>query len=379
MTNPNYLLQFRGVDIEDPMSRQSRLNEMRTGQVRNALADLQLAQLQEEQAYAKSPQAMQKKARAERLAANEEQQQYVKDALMSGRVTPQTWNDFGAELEGEFGPGYGGVFAQPYSPDNEKMVLDRLGIGPKAQKELDPVTQMLREAQAANLRSLINSRTGDPGQPHIQLDEGDPLLAITDKNIREREIANRLSANEKELSEFDLEAEKARTRSDAGKRFMTAYKKQAGDITGSMGSKIVPGFLSGWNEEMAAMDRESALLVPSQRVAGSGTTSDFDAMMFEKATLGRKNPLSVNQMISDAYDRDARRQRERASFFRSFSSSKGGNLTAAKKIWNDYVNEQSIFNQDGSLNQNEKTFQQWMDEKRGVSSPAGGDYSRLWK
>lgn len=89
------------------------------------------------------------------------------------------------------------------------------------------------------------------------------------------------------------------------------------------------------------------------RPAGSGTTSDRDMAIFEKATIGLNKPKETNLNIINAQLLANQNTKAREELRADWVSS-GRSLSDFDKEWRNYVNDNPIFNSNGdySLNAN---------------------------
>lgn len=327
----------------DPLSMMARIDDARINQRKSALTLDSL-----------SPENM---AMEKQKASQNDEQAKVKgvaEALLPYISSDEDIATYNESMMKRF-PNFGSGFA---IKDSAHLAQIREQLNPKKQNnpELDAARVDLYNAQAEAARARANGQGGQPQEP---LDMNDPLRSIGDAKERDKAIARRIAANEKELSGFDEAYQGMRATADSAKRFMGAYDAQKNDTFGSKPAQILPDFMAGFDDQMSAMDAESAKLTPAQRVAGSGTTSDRDMAFFRQATLGREKPEAVNRSIAMALNANAERGREMAEFFREYSDTNAGNLSGAKKIWNKYINSQSLFNENGTFNDKAKSFADW--------------------
>lgn len=90
-------------------------------------------------------------------------------------------------------------------------------------------------------------------------------------------------------------------------------------------------------------------LVPQQRPAGSGTTSDRDMAIYEKATIGLDKDTKTNKNILALGKAMAENDKAYEELRAEWASS-GRSLAEFDKIWRKYANEQRIYNDDGTIN-----------------------------
>lgn len=99
-------------------------------------------------------------------------------------------------------------------------------------------------------------------------------------------------------------------------------------------------------------------LVPQQRPSGSGTTSDRDMAIYEKATIGLDKDTKTNKNIL-ALGKAMAENDKAYEELRSEWASAGGSLSEFDKVWRKYANEQRIYNDDGTVNQKRVSPYEW--------------------
>ena len=114
--------------------------------------------------------------------------------------------------------------------------------------------------------------------------------------------------------------------------------------TGGLSDRIPGGqwVQSVSNDAYNEMQAIAARLTPSMREAGSGATSDFDAKMFQRGTVGVDKPKPVNDVIAQGLIKRAKLAQDYADF-RSTYLEQNGTLTGANEHWNKYVKAHPIF------------------------------------
>ena len=129
----------------------------------------------------------------------------------------------------------------------------------------------------------------------------------------------------------------------------------------------VPTFSAGLQE----MDAIASELTPQMRTPGSGGTSDFDAQMFKKATVGTAKDHEVNKNIADAYVMSKQTQMDKADYLEAYLSA-NGHLRGADAAWKKYLNDNPIFSDEKfGLNQNRRDWKTYFSG--GESSEVSGD------
>jgi hypothetical protein len=131
--------------------------------------------------------------------------------------------------------------------------------------------------------------------------------------------------------------------------FMRANELEEGTGPNSIGSMIP--FLR--NEPSQRMQSIAAEITPTMRQPGSGATSDFDAKMFQEATLGLDKSPEVNRSIGMGYVARAQRMQDRANAAEAWIADPRnlGTLMGFDAAWSKYANDNPIFDpQSRSLN-----------------------------
>ena len=144
----------------------------------------------------------------------------------------------------------------------------------------------------------------------------------------------------KEVEADSDSAKKAQALAQEAARFQ-ALNAQTG--TGGVSDRIPGGqWVQSFGDNYNEMQAISARLTPSMREAGSGATSDFDARMFQRGTVGVDKPREVNDAIAAGLIKRAKQAQDYADF-RSTYLEQNGTLTGANEHWNKYVKAHPIF------------------------------------
>lgn len=130
--------------------------------------------------------------------------------------------------------------------------------------------------------------------------------------------------------------------------------------------------------EAQEMESIIAKAVPQMRVPGSGTTSDFDARMFERSVVGMDRSPAANAAIADGYILWAQTQGEYASFLEDYIT-RFGSDRGADKTWKQYLDANPIFDPNSDspqVNQNRQTREEYFQrlfEEQGGNDSLGGE------
>jgi len=129
---------------------------------------------------------------------------------------------------------------------------------------------------------------------------------------------------------------------DRMKRFQQLNEEAKNNI---IGTGPIAGKLPNISEGMQEMDTIASEIIPQMRVPGSGSTSDFDARMFTKATVGTGKDYEVNKNVSNAYILSKQNQMAKADFLEAYLTAHG-HLRGAEQQWKKYLNDNPIFSPD---------------------------------
>ncbi|MCA3247064.1 MAG: hypothetical protein ING29_11385 [Azospirillum sp.] len=107
-------------------------------------------------------------------------------------------------------------------------------------------------------------------------------------------------------------------------------------------------------------------ITPTMRQPGSGATSDFDARMFQNATVGIDKPAETNRAIIAAARAAQQNRADRLSFMEAYATANRGSLRGAEEQWQRYLEANPIFDptkeNTPTLNPNRRS---WADFFRG--------------
>jgi hypothetical protein len=173
------------------------------------------------------------------------------------------------------------------------------------------------------------------GQLGVPVAEKDPvpvgLPPVQDAVFRRTLYTNA----EKRLNEMDEGAKSAQAMAQDTQRFLELQKgvQMQGPVAGR-----VPAFTSDAQE----MDAITARITPQMRQPGSGATSDFDAKMFQMATVSRTKNDDANEAIAQGVKANAQVAQDRVQFMRDYLSV-NGHLDGAERKWKQYADKNPIF------------------------------------
>jgi len=166
----------------------------------------------------------------------------------------------------------------------------------------------------------------------------------------------RVSA-EKRIETADEGLGDAKAAAEQAKRFMEILAREPAQ------QGVIMGQGPAITENARIMDEIRDFLTPRMRVPGSGATSDFDARMFQGATLGRTKSVAQNKAISQAMIARAELLEQKQQFMRDYLET-NNHLEGAEREWKGYLNANPIFTKDSSpndlkLNDTRQTYQEF--------------------
>lgn len=146
--------------------------------------------------------------------------------------------------------------------------------------------------------------------------------------------------------------------------------------TGGVSDKIgLTRWAQGLGPDYAEMEAITARLAPASRAPGSGSTSDFDAKQFERATVGVDKPQATNKNIANAIITKSQMAQDYADF-RTTYLEQNGTLQGADRYWKQYTEKNPIFDpkKPGSfeLNKARKDWRQHFASTGQQSAPKAG-------
>lgn len=115
---------------------------------------------------------------------------------------------------------------------------------------------------------------------------------------------------------------------------------ETGGVYGVPGvGNVVADLQAPFDPTLGQMRSISARLTPQQRIPGSGTTSDRDLTLYERATPSIRNPRETNDAIINTARVEATRRQTRSAFFDSYAQTHGnliGAQAAFEQFWSSH-------------------------------------------
>lgn len=186
-----------------------------------------------------------------------------------------------------------------------------------------------------------------PGMPPGLGALGLPTPTVTPwANQSNAKDANKVKASEvsrgsKEVEKDDDAAKAAAILARDAQTFMALNAKVG---TGGVGDRIsgTRALQTAFSGDRQTMEAITARLVPAMRQPGSGATSDFDAKMFERGTLGLDKKKETNDAIASGFIAQAQMLSDYAAFRQAYLE-QNGTLQGSDRYWKQYVNANPIF------------------------------------
>lgn len=221
------------------------------------------------------------------------------------------------------------------------------------QAYFDPKASASRPITAADRRQ-IGSALGVP------VSEVDPMAGLPPK-VAEAAAKEQAKQTEKELAALrDAVATGRASQADLTRFQQLSQQYETGGILNNVVPKSVLGMFSPAAGEMASIADK---ITPSMRQPGSGATSDFDARMFQSATVGLGKDPKANANIVQAAQAAQKLQEDLLSFKESYATANGGSLRGADAAWKSYLDANPIFDPNSpnapKLNTKRVSYQQF--------------------
>lgn len=225
----------------------------------------------------------------------------------------------------------------------------------------------LAAAQGENMPTTAEDRAALSQRLGVPVATRDPFTGMSPKG-RETFQRDLYKQADKKLTEADDSVFAATSMARDAQRFL-----QLQGQTRAQGPAL--GRLPAMSDAAQEMDAITAKITPQMRQPGSGATSDFDAKMFQTATVGRTKNPETNEAIATGIIASARNAQDRAQFMRDYLTV-NGHLDGADREWKRYSDANPIFDPASptapKLNQKRQSPQQFFSQKPAASAPQGG-------
>lgn len=219
-----------------------------------------------------------------------------------------------------------------------------------------------RNAHAAppsgNDRRAIGDALGVP------VAEVDPLSGLAPR-VAEAAGKEQAKQTEKDLAGLrEAVAAGRATQADLNRFDALMNVQETGGIYGVPGIGGLARSIGGvFDPQVSEMNAIADKITPTMRQPGSGATSDFDARMFQSATVGVGKPKEANAAIIRAAQAAQKLQEEALSFKEAYATANGGSLRGADEQWRRYLEANPIFDPESpdkpKLNTKRVSYQQF--------------------
>ena len=144
----------------------------------------------------------------------------------------------------------------------------------------------------------------------------------------------------KELDKDEEAARAAAAAANDAKRFLELNAATSSGGASRVGA--VRAVRGAFSSDVAEMEGITARLAPAMRQPGSGATSDYDAKMFERGTVGLDKPKATNDAIAAGIIARAQQSQDYALFRQTYLE-QNGTLQGSDRYWKQYVTANPIF------------------------------------
>lgn len=223
-------------------------------------------------------------------------------------------------------------------------IVPASAMGPRTKMDYDPALGQNRLAIIDENGNRIGWAGGDnitgaeaeqPKTLEVPMKVPNPFLGLNPKT----EQLQRAKLYNEGSTKIEKEYELAGVTKQIADRARTFKKLNATNLTGP-GTGLLG--LRRFDPGYVTMDSAAQFIVPKMREKGSGSTSNFDAGRFERATIGVDKPKEANDAIADAVVAQAERDQAKAIFLETYLNAHG-HIAGAEQHWARYINAHTIF------------------------------------
>lgn len=243
---------------------------------------------------------------------------------------------------------------QPGSPDFIARVRELNAIDIRNQRATagtDEGDTNSPEAQAAKA-----DRAFEMGVPLLKID---PYQGMSTKQKQAAMTAER-STTDKKLADLADRQSAAANSIVQVNRFLNLNKK--------VDTGFFKGMLPALSDAEQQMDAITAEISRQMRQPGEGSTSDFDAKQFVRATVARTKTFQANRGMATAYKIMKKNEIDRAAFMQDYAVA-NGTLRGSDNAWRGYLEANPIFDPAQpdklELNKNRKDYRIYFRESMG--------------
>lgn len=236
-------------------------------------------------------------------------------------------------------------------------------------------------ARTAKVNADARAQSNPPPSQYQNLTVGgsstvaapNPYANLSDDAARNRLYLQEMKANEKIREDARAAAMQAQGKIAKVEAFRKMNKETG--TGGVYSGPILPGVFQGMgrivDSNIPNMEAISAELAINTRPPGSGAPSNYDAQMFERATVGIDKPGPANANIAKAISEQAKRDIGYSKFvdwyFQTHKTNQG-----IDQAWQEYADSNPIFDPRSpsafKLNDRSVNWDQWF----GLRKPSGG-------
>jgi len=270
--------------------------------------------------------------------------------------TPEKWAAGAPQVMRELGmdgevPGF---------DQRDRIISESMTIGDQLEQQwkergykLDEMRTMAQvrasDANAAQsyAAAAASRRAAAQESDDSELDPNNPFAGLSPK-AKERLILQNAKEFASVAKQNDAEAQAAGSMINQARRFaqLSSQVNAKGDwstgtgaFAGLPGVRQIQGALDSRFSEMEAI---SAQLIPKLREPGSGATSDFDARMFARGTVGVEKPGPANRALSLGLVAASQNVVDKARFEEAYFKARK-TLVGAQEAWQGYLEDNPIF------------------------------------
>lgn len=297
---------------------------------------------------------------------------FVSSSGTSAQLTPQGWISDSGELLAPNTPTPSFDMRQPvdYMGRRGFMQMDRSIVDPSGNllyesqdsvKRRQAQEQARRQAEkdaaeneykrSQTLKNLFDAGVLQPQSPPgfdnaaIARELGVPtapnVFGGLSEKVRDKLQEASFKTGEKQLAGQEEDARASESLARDAERFKQLLQDNTtGKFVGSAPVAWLRGaFGDAGVEEMQSISNR---LVPKMREPGSGSTSDFDARMFQSAMFGTATGKQANEAIANGLIAKAKLDRDRVDFFNAYLTA-NKTLRGADSAWSQYLSANPIF------------------------------------
>ena len=215
--------------------------------------------------------------------------------------------------------------------------------------------ELRRRGIDPNTRAPIPNAAAGLPSPAFNTVRGAPAGVMSNQLRNEDEL---LAAAAAEASRFGTVVNTA-NRFDALMRGTTGEPNKKAQGTGA-GLRL-PGAMALrtalGDPELSEMERLNNELAPLQRQPNSGAMSDKDLSVFQRSIVSAELDPSANAQYIAVTRAAAKRAKDYQDFLQTYRARFGvGSLADGRRVWQEYVNANPLYNDNGSVNQGVRSW-----------------------